>query len=106
MSDEDDKESFRLVKIFLGLEQGDLRKFVEDHQDENKIIPEENRLEVLIDISSAISSVHRLGIVHRDIKPENILYSKDEVIPTVYLHFEDSISHFVILTLGNNTKEW
>ena len=50
MSDIDDEESFRSVKIFLGLEQEDLRKFVEEHQDENEIIPEDKRLEVLLDI--------------------------------------------------------
>jgi len=83
MSDIDDEESFRSVKIFLGLEQGDLRKFVEEHQNEDKVVPERNRIEVLLDIASALSSVHQLNIVHRDIKPENILYSKDEVTSTI-----------------------
>ena len=63
MSDEDDSESFRTVKIFLGLEQGDLRKFVEEHKDENEIIPEDKRLEVLVDI--AISNIFSPWIGNR-----------------------------------------
>ena len=83
MSDTEDEDSYRVMKLFLGLEQGDLRKFVEEHQNEDKVVPERNRIEVLLDIASALSSVHQLNIVHRDIKPENILYSKDEVTSTI-----------------------
>ena len=67
--------NYRIVKIFLKLETGDLNKFAKENQDEEGRIDEAKRLKILINTSAALAGIHRMNIVHRDVKPGNILYT-------------------------------
>ncbi len=42
--------------------------------------PVEKVLPILVQLTSAASAIHEVGLVHRDIKPANILFSSDNVL--------------------------
>lgn len=42
-----------------------------------KKITKEERIKIIVDISSAMKKVHSKGIIHRDLKLENILLDKN-----------------------------
>jgi len=48
-----------------------------DYLNEQGALSVERVLQLLMPVSSALATAHRIGIVHRDIKPENILVSKE-----------------------------
>jgi len=43
-------------------------------------IPEQQTMDIAIQVTSALNHAHSNNIVHRDIKPENILINKDNII--------------------------
>jgi len=43
-------------------------------------IPEQQTMDIAIQVTSALNHAHSNNIVHRDIKPENILITKDNII--------------------------
>ena len=47
---------------------------------ENRPLPEDQAIEILIHICRALKVLHSLGVVHRDVKPENIILRGDEAV--------------------------
>jgi serine/threonine-protein kinase len=47
-----------------------------------KRLAPESALDITIQIASALTAVHALGLIHRDIKPDNILLSADRALLT------------------------
>ena len=42
-----------------------------------KLLPDEGKVELLVQLLNALMYLHRRGIIHRDIKPANVLVGKD-----------------------------
>jgi serine/threonine protein kinase len=51
----------------------DLRKIIEAHRE----IPLRSRIEIIAQVSDALSLAHKNGVIHRDIKPSNIFVLAD-----------------------------
>jgi len=51
----------------------DLRKIIEAHRE----IPLRSRIEIIAQVSDALSLAHKNGVIHRDIKPSNIFVLTD-----------------------------
>ena len=56
---------------------GDLRQRID------RVIPERQVIQYLRQIASALSAVHRQGVLHRDLKPGNIMLRKDGSIALI-----------------------
>ncbi len=75
------KESFEHDKsLYLVLEYVDGKTFDVYIARMTGPIPEEKAKKYMLQILSAFSYAHKLGIVHRDIKPQNILITTDQNI--------------------------
>jgi serine/threonine protein kinase len=46
-------------------------------------LPNRRRLELFLDVCSAVQHAHTKGIIHRDLKPSNVLVSHHDVTPVV-----------------------
>jgi serine/threonine protein kinase len=62
------------------IETGNLSKFIEKHQSEQKFIPEELILKYFSQLISVLKYLYDKRIIHRDIKASNILYMKSNVV--------------------------
>ena len=66
------------VVIFLEhCENGSLDKYMETLYQEKVILPEPTAIEMMINITNALSQLHAHDTVHRDIKPHNIFVTRD-----------------------------
>lgn len=45
----------------------------------NQLLPMDSLKTVLYEISTAIKSLHDIGLIHRDLKPENIMYADAKI---------------------------
>ena len=72
-------ESSKSIALVLELcEGGELVDFVKDQK---KVLPDSQIREIITQLLTAVTYLHRNRIVHRDIKPENILLkSKNEIV--------------------------
>ncbi|MBL7214953.1 MAG: serine/threonine protein kinase [Phycisphaerae bacterium] len=55
-------------------------KTLYDDLAKGKIFSESEALEIILQLSRALSHAHSLGLIHRDVKPKNIMISKDGVV--------------------------
>jgi serine/threonine protein kinase len=55
----------------------DLRQILRDHAQEGTLLPRDQLLTVMEDISSALDYAHQQGVIHRDVKPSNIMIKED-----------------------------
>lgn len=72
-------------------------KIVERSSSDNGVpcFSEEEAARILYQILTAVSYMHKRGVVHRDIKPENILFdSKDEESPIKIIDFGLARKHY------------
>lgn len=51
-----------------------------DELSEGKVYSEEEALNILIQIGTALKHAHSQGLIHRDVKPKNIMISKDGIV--------------------------
>ncbi|MEH6940501.1 Stk1 family PASTA domain-containing Ser/Thr kinase [Bacillus sp. JJ722] len=68
---EEDDIYFIVMEYVKGLT---LKQYIQQHQH----IPVEKTLDIMQQITSAISHAHQHGIIHRDIKPQNILVDEED----------------------------
>lgn len=68
---EEDDIYFIVMEYVKGLT---LKQYIQQHQH----IPVEKTLDIMQQITSAISHAHQHGIIHRDIKPQNILIDDED----------------------------
>jgi NIMA (never in mitosis gene a)-related kinase len=68
-------EAKRIIIIMEYCEAGDLDQLIQKHSKQKSFIPEENIIEWMLQLVSALSHIHSLKIIHRDIKPANIFVS-------------------------------
>ncbi|TWU28775.1 serine/threonine protein kinase [Novipirellula artificiosorum] len=71
----DDGHPFFVMELVKGIP---ITKFC----DQQKLSPDD-RLELFIDVCSAVQHAHQKGIIHRDLKPSNVLVAKFDDKPTV-----------------------
>jgi serine/threonine protein kinase len=62
------------------IEAGNLSKLIEEHQLEQKFIPEELILKYFSQLVSVLKYLYDKRIIHRDIKASNILYLKPNIL--------------------------
>ncbi len=55
-------------------------KTLYDDLAKGKIFNETEALEIILQLSRALSHAHSLGLIHRDVKPKNIMINKDNVV--------------------------
>jgi serine/threonine protein kinase/tetratricopeptide (TPR) repeat protein len=55
---------------------------ITDYCDQHRL-PNRRRLELFLDVCSAVQHAHTKGIIHRDLKPSNVLVSHHDVAPVV-----------------------
>ncbi len=55
-------------------------KTLYDDLAKGKIFNESEALEIILQLSRALSHAHSLGLIHRDVKPKNIMINKDGVV--------------------------
>ena len=55
-------------------------KTLYDDLSKGKIFDETEALEIILQLSHALSHAHSLGLIHRDVKPKNIMINKDGVV--------------------------
>ncbi len=65
-----DKQYYLVMEL---LEGGSLDHMIETR----KRVPEQETLEIGIQVASALRAAHQRGVVHRDIKPDNILFNTE-----------------------------
>lgn len=66
-------------KFFLIYEDfhSNLRDIMEFRRANKQQYPETNLMRILLDMSNAVHSLHKIGIAHRNIRPESIFYNHD-----------------------------
>ena len=55
-------------------------KTLYDDLAKGKVFNESEALEIVLQLSNALSHAHSLGLIHRDVKPKNIMINKDGVV--------------------------
>ncbi|MFZ9024043.1 MAG: serine/threonine protein kinase [Anaerohalosphaeraceae bacterium] len=55
-------------------------KTLHDDLSKGKIFNEEEAIDLILQLVSALGHAHSLGLVHRDVKPKNIMINKDDVV--------------------------
>jgi serine/threonine protein kinase len=58
-------------------ENSDLRNFINQYKEKNKLIDQNIILFILLDICTGLKEIHNKNIIHRDLKPDNLFISKD-----------------------------
>lgn len=55
-------------------------KTLYDDLSKGKVFKETEALEIILQLTRALSHAHSLGLIHRDVKPKNIMINKDGVV--------------------------
>lgn len=50
------------------------------HVQQNGVFDQFKAKDIMVQIASAISSAHKVGVIHRDLKPSNIMFDGDRVV--------------------------
>ena len=67
----DDPESEKMYMVMKYVDQGPIGKVLPDNT--CKVIPVQQMKEIMVELVSGLSYLHKRGVAHRDIKPDNIL---------------------------------
>ena len=70
-----DNNTFNIVMEYC--QNSDLRKFINNHKKEGKLINEDVIYSIIWDLCLGIREIHQNNLIHRDLKPENIFIGRD-----------------------------
>ncbi len=54
-----------------------------DYLKENKTVPYEEAVRIIVSIAESLKSVHKVGIIHRDIAPDNVFLTNDNKVKLI-----------------------
>ena len=74
------REQNRLYIIMEFMNNGDIKGYINAHQNMNKPIPEDELWELFYQCASGLCYIHKKGLIHRDIKPANLFMTDDKAI--------------------------
>ena len=74
------EEKDALYIIMEYCENGNLKEFIKNYKDKNKLIEEEKIIDILIQICLGLMEIHKNKIIHRDLTPDNIFIGKNNKI--------------------------
>ena len=83
-----DNDYFNIIMEYC--EGLDLRKFINEHKNNNKLIEKAIIEHIIYEICLGLKEIHKNNIIHRDLKPENIFISEDLKIKLVILEFQSN----------------
>lgn len=78
-----------IVQAYDVGKSGDIYYFVMEYVDgatvydeiaKRKRVPEEEALDIVIQVAEALEHAHERGLIHRDVKPKNIMFTKGGVV--------------------------
>ena len=70
-----DSSSFYILMEYC--EGSDLKKFINEHKKQNKLIEEKIIYKIVSNLCLGIKAIHDKNLIHRDLKPENIFISEN-----------------------------
>ena len=73
-----DNQNFNILMEYC--EGSDLKKFIDEYKNKNKLISEEIIYPIVLDICLGTTETHKKNIIHRDLKPENLFITKDNKV--------------------------
>ena len=70
----------RLYIIMEFMNNGDIKGYINAHQNMNNPIPENELWQLFYQCISGLCYIHKSGLIHRDIKPANLFMTNDKTI--------------------------
>lgn len=92
--------------IFIIMEfcpEGDLTDLIDERVKQNKPFSDDNILEIMFQLGSAIETLHDAGVIHRDIKTDNVFIMRNEINDLLVKLGDYGISRIVNSNLKNTT---
>ena len=74
------KKDNRLYIIMEYMNNGDLKGYINAHQNMNNPIPEKELWELFYQCLAGLTYIHKNNLIHRDIKPANLFMTDDKAI--------------------------
>ena len=74
------KNDNRLYIIMEYMNNGDLKGYINAHQNMNNPIPEKELWELFYQCLAGLTYIHKNNLIHRDIKPANLFMTDDKAI--------------------------
>ena len=61
-------------------EGSDLKKFILEHKNQNKLIEENKIYSMILDICKGLKEIHKKNLIHRDLKPDNLFLDNNNAL--------------------------
>eukprot|EP00347_Sterkiella_histriomuscorum_P016135 403354356 len=75
-----DKDDNSLCLILEYADGGNLQEYIEFLEQKNKLMPEQEALNIFIQIILGLRALHKMRIIHRDLKTANIFLTRDKQV--------------------------
>ena len=94
------QEQNRLYIIMEFMNNGDIKGYINAHQNMNKPIPENELWELFYQCIAGLFYIHKKNLIHRDIKPANLFMTDDKAIKIGDFGISGSSKKFDTLMIG------